>query len=92
MSDEEISSILKKWFEAKELLSILEARRESYKKTIEKIMNERNTNVVSDKKYIVKRTTQKRTQLNKSDLPADIYSKYSKETEIDFYTIGLMKD
>jgi hypothetical protein len=89
MQNEEI---LKKWYEVKELISILEARRESYRKSIEKIMDERNANVFSDKKYIVKRTKQKRTQLNKSDLPPEIYSKYSKEVEVDFYTINLKKN
>jgi hypothetical protein len=88
MQNEEI---LKKWYETKELISLLEARRDSYKKAIEKIMNERNINVFSDGKYIVKRSKQKRMKLDKTDLPPGIYEKYSKEIEVDFYTINLKK-
>jgi hypothetical protein len=53
--DEDINSLLDKWYEAKQEISSLEKKIEKYKMYVEDIMNKRNIDILSSYKIIVQR-------------------------------------
>jgi hypothetical protein len=82
--DEDINSLLDKWYEAKQEISSLEKKIEKYKMYVEDIMNKRNIDILSSDKIIVQRKEQNRTTISKKDLPSDIWDRYCKEL---FYNV-----
>lgn len=79
--------LLNVWFETKQKISELEKNIEKYKLVAEKIMDENNIDSISNDKYTLQKKNLNRTSIGKSDLPIDIWNKYSKESFYNAYYI-----
>ena len=92
MSLEEINTLIDKWYETKTQISSLEAKLDKYKKYVSKIMDNNNTNSISNKKYKISRKKMSRDIISKKDIPTDLWSKYSKKTTYDSYYLTKEKE
>lgn len=78
MNDMDMATLLEKWSEDKAQISELEKRIDKYKKIADRIMNSRDTNVISSDLYTLKRTNMSRGTLTKQDIPDSVWKQYSK--------------
>lgn len=85
VSDDKLSLLLEKWHETKKQIAELEAKCEKYKIIADKILDYKDTNILTDKYFILRRREIKRNTVSKKDLPADIWNRYSKETSYTSY-------
>jgi DNA-binding transcriptional regulator YiaG len=51
----DISTLLDQWYDAKNSIAELEEKIEKYKKLASKVMNNNNTNIITDGTYTIKR-------------------------------------
>lgn len=80
----EIDDIIEKWALVKSDISKLEEKEKRYKKIIKELMKELDSDIIKGSKYGVKNVNQIRRYINRSDLPEDIFDKYSSEKEVSF--------
>ena len=85
INDDDISMLLKQWNETKEVMSELELKMEKYKRLANRIMYMKDTNVLSDDKFTLKRKELSRETLSKKDLPIEIWNKYSNKVKYNAY-------
>lgn len=85
----DINTLLEKWSRDKEKISELEARIEKYKKIASKLLDNRSEDTLSSQGYLLTRRTQSRSTISKADVPADVWSDYSRK--ISFQTFHLVK-
>ena len=78
INDIDMTTLLEKWSEDKAQIAEIEKRIEKYKKIAERIMNTRDTNVISNNLYTLKRTNMSRSTLTKQDVPDSVWKQYSK--------------
>lgn len=83
MNDNTIDNLLQNWYEAKQQISSLEAKLDSFKKIAENIMDHKNCDSLNNEKYVLQRKDINRTSISKKDLPLEIWNKYCKE---NFYS------
>jgi hypothetical protein len=83
--DGDISVLLEKWSKDKVKLAKLEERIEKYKKLAGKIMDERDKDNLSSSDYLLKRRTQTRSTISKSDVPIDVWKNYSRQVSFQAY-------
>lgn len=86
-NDEDIDTLLEKWYTAKQDISLLEKKCEKYKKYAEKIMDCNRTDEITNDIYSLTRREMSRTILAKEDVPRDIWHKYSKSICYPMYVI-----
>jgi hypothetical protein len=84
-SDDDVSMLLQQWHETKEAISELESKLEKYKKLAGRIMSKKDTNVISDSKFVLKRRDLSKETIGKKDLPIEIWKKYSNKIEYKAY-------
>lgn len=87
ISEEKLEKLLAEWAKLKRQLSALEQREEDIKKFICEVMDDRKKNMLDTENYQVKRRLQKKSHIKKSDVPTDIWSKYSSNSEFFVYTL-----
>lgn len=80
--------LLNAWYETKQKISELEKKVEKYKLIAERIMDENNIDSISNDKYTLQKKNLNRTSIGKSDLPIDIWNKYSKESFYNAFYIS----
>ena len=85
ITDSDINNLLEKWFNAKQEITILEAKCDKYKKYAEQILNSKNTNILSTSYYQLKKQKISRNTISKKDLPKDIWNTYSTKNSYDAY-------
>ena len=78
ISNEEIDSLLNEWNKIKTELSKLSKKDDKCKKLIHNILDLRKTDQLTSTNFKVNRRKMSRLQINKSDVPGDIWDKYSK--------------
>ena len=83
MNDDNVNTLLEKWFLAKQQINDLESKIDKYKKIAENIMDHRMSDEIKNDKYILQKKDINRTSISKNDLPPDIWNKYCKE---NFYS------
>ena len=87
VSDENLERLLSEWAKIKRQMSSLEQREADIKKFIADVMDERKKNILDTENFQVKRRLQKKTHVKKSDVPTDIWNKYSVFSEYYMYTL-----
>lgn len=85
-----IDDVLKKWKDSKDRVKMLEAKIDKCKRTIGKLMDRKGVNEISGYQYSVSRRSNTRTQLSKSNIPVDIWNKYSTRCTYDSYHLKEM--
>ena len=84
----DISNLLQKWFETKKEIASLEKKCDKYKKYIDAILEENNTDSLSSNELILKRKIIIKNTLSKNDVPKDIWDKYSKKCSYPAYYLS----
>lgn len=82
-----VSEVLARWYKAKQEITKLEKDCSKYKEFIGKVMDKRDTNVLSRGGYITNRRHDSRQTLSKSNVPSDIWDKYSTTVYYDSYYV-----
>lgn len=82
-----VIEVLKRWYKAKQEIANLEKDCLKYKQFIGKVMDNRNTNVISRGGYVANRRHDSRTILSKSSVPKEVWDKYSTVTYYDSYYV-----
>jgi hypothetical protein len=77
VSNDDISILLDRWYEAKQDLKDLEEKIEKYKKVATKLMKDSDSNVLSSNKYTLTRREMVSTRVLKADLPQDLWKQFS---------------
>ena len=78
----DLETIFSEWYSIKKKKSELEDREEEIKKIIHKILTKEKVEELESENFKVSRKSQTRRSVTKSDLPSDIYDKYSKSKKI----------
>ena len=77
----DIDDLFDNWYKAKQEISLLEQKCEKYKKVSEKLMTQMEKNILNSKLYSLKKIDIVKSTISKTDLPDDIWYKYSKKTK-----------
>jgi hypothetical protein len=81
----DISTLLDQWYDAKNSIAELEDKIEKYKKLASKVMNNNNTNIITDGTYTIKRKEIERFTISKKDVPNNIWKEYSKKNNYNAF-------
>jgi hypothetical protein len=84
INPKEIDELITSWYEAKTRRKELELKESKYKRMIHKILNLTGHDAIKGRDLMVTRKHQKRRIITKNLLPADIFAKYARTTEISF--------
>jgi len=91
-STDDVDTLLEKWHDTKEQISILEKRLEKYKKYAERIMDNEDKDEINNSNYSLTRRNMSRTTLSKDDLPKDIWNKYARNINYPMYILRKKKE
>ena len=91
-SNEDIDTLLEKWYETKQQIALLEKKCDKYKKYAEKIMNNSDISQLSNNLYTLTKREMSRDVLSKDDLPKEIWNKYSRNISYPMYLIKKKKE
>lgn len=79
-SDSKLEEVLMCWDEARDKMTALSDSIDTYKSMVSRLMDKRGVDSVSIGNFKVTRRKGTRTVLNKEEVPASIWHKYSRET------------
>jgi len=82
-----VNELLENWWKYREIKLEAEKKLNKYKKKIEKIMKRENSNKIQSGKYIVSCRKTQSTRLLKSNVPTEIWNRYSTTTKYNTFTI-----
>lgn len=88
LESSDIAKLLKHWLEAKNEIIKLEKKIEKYKSVANRVMNQQNTNVLTDNKIKIKRKEISRTTISKQDVPKDMWVKYARPCSYKAYYLS----
>ena len=88
----DIDTLLEKYNDTKEQISILEKKLEKYKKYAERIMDDEDKDEISNFNFSLTRRNMSRTTLSKNDIPKDIWNKYARNINYPMYILRKKKD
>jgi len=91
-TDDDIDTLLDKWYNIKQEIALLEKKCDKYKKYAERIMNDKEVNLLSNSVYSLTKREMNRAVLLKEDIPRDIWNKYSKSISYPMYVIKKKKE
>ena len=80
MDKTDFEEVFKKYYEIYDEIKKLEKRQQRYKELIYDILESENTNKISSLNYIIEKKMIKSERINKSDIPNDLWNKYSKKS------------
>jgi hypothetical protein len=80
MDKTDFEEVFKKYYEIYDEIKKLEKRQQRYKELIYDILESENTNKISSLNYIIEKKLVKSERINKSDIPNDLWNKYSKKS------------
>ena len=87
------NELLSKWYDLKETISKLEIKLDEFKSHANNIMESKQTNFLSNEKFVLHRKEIKRRTITKKDLPENLWTQFSKETVCSaFYLTKKEKD
>jgi hypothetical protein len=87
MYEENVDSLLDKWYQTKNEIAELEKVLDKYKTHAERIMSSKNINVISNTKYSLTKREMNRSILAKDDVPKEVWNKYSKNINYNMFVI-----
>lgn len=85
--DTTIADILQEWYDAKREIYRLEKKCAKYKTMMGKVMDEKDKNVIQRSGIVLTRRHDSRRVLLKSNVPKDMWDRYSTVTYFDTYSI-----
>lgn len=88
--DIDIDDLLSNWYKTKQEITLLEQKCEKYKKVAEKIMSQKEKDVLKSDSYSLKKIDIVRSTISKNDVPSDIWDKYSKKTSYSSYYLNTL--
>lgn len=88
--DIDIDDLLSNWYKTKQEITLLEQKCEKYKKVAEKIMSQKEKDVLNSDSYSLKKIDIVRSTISKNDVPSDIWDKYSKKTSYSSYYLNTL--
>lgn len=88
--DIDIDDLLSNWYKTKQEIILLEQKCEKYKKVAEKIMYQTEKDILKSDSYSLKKIDINRSTISKSDVPNDIWDKYSKKTSYSSYYLNII--
>ena len=80
MDKTDFEEVFKKYYEIYDEIKKLEKRQQRYKELIYDILESENTNKISSLNYIIEKKLIKSERRNKSDIPNELWNKYSKKS------------
>lgn len=80
MDKTDFEEVFKKYYEIYDEIKKLEKRQQRYKELIYDILESENTNKISSLNYIIEKKLIKSERINKSDIPNELWNKYSKKS------------
>ena len=83
----DIDELLKKWYDTKQEISLLEAKCEKFKKYADKIMKDANTHVLSNSIFTLQKKEMSRTSISKKNMPSELWNKYSTTSTFNTYNL-----
>lgn len=88
LDSSDIKKLLEHWFEAKNEIIKLEKKIEKYKCVANRVMNQQNTNILTDNNIKLKRKEISRTTISKQDVPKDMWNKYARSCSYKAYYLS----
>ena len=86
-----MNELINNWYELKKQIKLLEKKSNLYRKKIEKIMDQRDTNTLYSNKFRITRRTIHTSHLTKKNVPKDIWDEYSTTTTHKSYYMKKLK-
>ena len=83
----DIDELLKKWYDTKQEISLLEAKCEKFKKYADKIMKDSNTHVLSNSMFTLQKKEMSRSSISKKNMPSELWNKYSTTSTFNTYNL-----
>ena len=91
MAETDLDTVLENWDDAKEKIKKLEAKIEKYKKSVNKVMDKRDTKKLTTKNFSIEKRKGTRTYLTKANVPASVWNQYSTRCTYDSYYLTRAK-
>ena len=91
INTKDIDELLSKWDETKKEIAQLEKKLEKYKLYADNIINNSGKEEIKTSKYTLKRKIINKSTLSKSDVPVEIFKKYSKISSYPVFYISKTK-
>lgn len=91
MSSSDISTLLRKWSDAKAEITRLEKTIEKYKRVASKIMEKQGNSTLTGSGYTLRRKNMTRTTIGKRDVPQAVWEKYSRPCSFEAYYLSKNK-
>lgn len=83
----DVDNLLEKWADARNTISSLEKKVETYKKLMKQYFARNNITKYENEFFKVKQGTQTRSLITKKNVPDDVWDLYAKPQTIDFLTL-----
>ena len=83
---------LQEWHEMKQTIAKLTKKCDKYKKNAEKVMREKNLNILAEDGFVVERKIQQSTRMIKKNVPVDIWKEHATITRYDTFYLKKKKE
>jgi len=83
-----ISAILDDWYKAKLTINSLEKRIQQHKKSLNRYMDVRRVNSVSDNNYVLVRRFINRETVSKKDLSPELWNRFANRTRFPTFYVS----
>ena len=87
----EINNLIESYKKTKDEINKLESQLLRYKKEVNKILDTTNKRYIKGKRYKISKFKEQRNIMKKSNIPEDIWDKYSTVIVYDTYRISKIK-
>jgi len=88
MPSTNISGLLDDWYKAKLTVNSLEKRIERHKKILNRYMDIRRVNSISDSNYVLMRRYTNRETVSKKDMSPELWSRFAKRTRFPSFYVS----
>ena len=87
----DLDTLLTKWDESKKRKIQCEKECEQYRSAVERFMNKKNTDTIDASNFIVSRRSTTRQSMAKSNVPLDLWNRYSTRSTFKTYNLKVKK-
>jgi len=86
--NDKIDELLERYDATRIQIKDLEEKMDKYKRKIDDLMANKNSDYISGSKYVIKRSMNTRSYLSKEDLPKELWAKYSTSCTFPVYRLS----
>ena len=83
---------LQEWYDMKQAIAKLTKKCDKYKKNVEKVMRDKNLNILTEDGLVVERKIQQSTRMIKKNVPVDIWDDHATITRYDTFYLKKKKE